>query len=272
MQRPLIFIHIPKTAGATFSSILKQKYRPEETFSCGAESYYTEFFSLSAIQRNKLRLLHGHMPYGFHEKLESPVHYVTFLRNPIERVISFYYFLVDLPDPNNYLYELVSKPQMSFEDFLANKVTIELDNLQTRLLAGEASFKLKFGECTEATLQQALENLHKMDVIGLTERFDESLLWASKVLGWRFLPVYRASKNKNDSRPERVELPTHIVSTIKAYNQLDIRLYEAAKILIDEKLREVNISAEKLATFGRINKVYQYMVRVPDKIKYMIRG
>jgi hypothetical protein len=261
MDRPLIFIHIPKTAGATLRAILTQRFPKEETFSCGASTLYTEFYTMPPEQRARLRLLAGHMPFGLHAGLPSPANYVTILRNPVDRIISFYYFLIQIPDPGNYLYEAVVGRKMSIKDFLHSKITNELDNLQTRILVGESSLtRPEFGSCSEADLHQALNNLqHQVLVTGLTERFDESLLLIKKHLGWKFIPVY-TSKNVNRKRPARSRVSPEIVDLIRSYNQFDIKLYQEAEKMFEEALEKARITPAQIASFRIINRAYQYFL------------
>jgi len=114
------------------------------------------------------------------------VKYIIFLREPIDRAISHYYFL---KDPNATLY---GKPL--FYDY-ANSVSLrefykdrKLHNLQTRFAAGLISDKLytlinlPIGE--KMILNKAINNLKNHYFgIGLKEYYSESVAILQKKLG-----------------------------------------------------------------------------------------
>ena len=44
-----------------------------------------------------MQVFKGHMPFGIHKRLPQDYTYITFLRDPIERVVSAYYFARNYP-------------------------------------------------------------------------------------------------------------------------------------------------------------------------------
>ncbi len=58
--------------------------------------------------------------------------------------------------------------------------------------------------------------------MGLTERFDESVLLLRRVMGWRTLPFYR-SQNVNRKKAPIDDAQKEV---IRAFNRYDIELYE----------------------------------------------
>ena len=90
-ERGLIFLHIPKTAGTTLPTVIDRHYLPHATY------YFYEypkdrndFFALSEERRRELRVLSGHIRFGFHRFLSVPVDYITLLRDPVDLVMSLY--------------------------------------------------------------------------------------------------------------------------------------------------------------------------------------
>src|SRR5512135_3015151 len=94
----LIFLHIPKTAGTTFRSILPANYRAEELYNVPTNAEGQVDFSgldrLSDVEKRKIRVLAGHFQYGAHEHLPQKSSYITILRDPVKRIISRYYHAV----------------------------------------------------------------------------------------------------------------------------------------------------------------------------------
>src|SRR2546426_12314755 len=112
-SRPtVIFLHIPKAAGSTFSSVLEARFDPKRTFIVRDSVRDVERLKgLTEAERAQLQLITGHLPYGIHEHLSQPFEYITILRNPVERMISHYYYVLRSPD--HYLYDRVTSQKMS---------------------------------------------------------------------------------------------------------------------------------------------------------------
>jgi Sulfotransferase family len=250
----LIFLHIPKTAGTTLRRILDGYYDRDRSFEIVGERLketMEEFISLPAARRAEIMFLRGHMPFGLHEYLPQPNTYITMLRNPTARVISEYYYI--LTRPAHYLYEPINGKNLDIEKFVSTGLTTETDNGQLRLLTGHID-DIKNGGCTRQLLDQAKSNLTKhFAVIGLSERFDESLLLIKKKLGWKRLPLY-LKRNVAAHRPP--EPPKHVLNTIRKHNELDYELYQWASERLQQELEQEDIQKE-LAMFRAANSIYQ---------------
>jgi len=87
MIRPLCFIHLPRTGGKTIRSAFMRSYRPEHLINCG-KSFPTDFAALAKRITSNTRVIHGHLNFGLHTY--SSVRYVTVLRDPLDRMLSWY--------------------------------------------------------------------------------------------------------------------------------------------------------------------------------------
>jgi hypothetical protein len=250
----VIFLHIPKAAGSTLTSILQQHYKKQNTFMIDGsrlQQTMAEFTNLPAVRRAEILLLKGHMPFGLHEYLPRPTTYITMLRNPAARVVSAYYFA--RRRPQHYLYEPIVGNNLDIERFVSTGITTETDNGQLRLLTDHID-DIEIGGCTRQLLEQAKSNLIRhFVVVGLAERFDQSLLLIKKKLGWNRLPLYE-KRNVAEQRPP--ELPKHVLNIIRKHNELDYELYEWAAERFQRELEREDIEAE-LRKFQVANSIYQ---------------
>jgi len=57
-----------------------------------------DFKKLPPDASNSIRFIRGHFEFGVHKYLYRPYTYITMLRHPIERAISWYYFVKQNPD------------------------------------------------------------------------------------------------------------------------------------------------------------------------------
>lgn len=235
-----LYLHLPKTGGSTLSSVMYEQYhdgsyRQAEHGYFHAGVYYLPngFFrdqgeefteqELAAVRRPDVRAVLGHFGFGLHARLDRPARYMTMLRQPVQRVRSLYHHLSrynQLP------------AGMTLADFVDRLHVIEACNDQVRRIAGT-----KLGlPCDESDLERAKQNLvDAIDMVGITERFDASLLLAKHVFAWtesiqyipRLVNTVRRDASPNDAAA---------IDRIAACNRLDIELYDFANRLLDERI------------------------------------
>lgn len=248
-----VFIHIPKAAGTTLYSILDRQYHDGTVFTANwrnSAAAVTLLGSLPAAERARIRCVRGHIPVGVHEHLPQPCVYITLMRDPVDRVVSHYRYV--RRTPQNYLHDWVVNDHISFDEYVAYGPDEELNNGQTRMLAGTAFYHK--GGCSEM-LEAAKRNLReRFAVVGTSDRFDESLLLMKKRLGWR-LPYY-ARQNVSPPSARRIEVTPQALRAIRLRNQLDIELYAHAEGLLQTALQEAGpVFRLQLVGFCALNRV-----------------
>ncbi len=252
-----IFLHIPKTGGITLYQILERNYAPESIWKVYPDSrdeLRAQVRTLSPQRRANLRLLVGHIPYGVHTLFDRPGRYFTLLRSPVERTISYYYYVRSHPD--NPLYDRVRA--MTLEEYVTSGLL--LDNGQVRWLAG-LSTDIPFGGVTREHLQTARDNLHTC-LVGLVERYDESLLLFKQHYGWRWL-FYR-KRNVNPRKPTTTEVPAGAIQTIARIHALDTMLYAEAKKQFEQQVERAGKAALKRQkkVLHILNRTYALAYRI----------
>jgi len=235
MERTVIFLHIPKTAGNTMYQIIERNCSRKAMYVFGIDGGHDDFKCLSDDRKSELRVIGGHAGFGMHRFLPGPSVYFTLFREPVERVISYYYYACRAPD--TYAHNSIYANRMGLKDFIASKQDAMVDNGQTRLLAGlESGHEVGFGQCTHDMLETAKRNLREhFAVVGLTEEFDATLILLKKAFGWQKL-VY-VQRNVSENRPQRDEIPQATLDAIAKVNVLDAELYQYARTLFEEQVR-----------------------------------
>jgi len=227
--KALIFLHIPKTAGTTLNRIIEWQYSPLSIFTMDPyriRATPERLRKLSEERRRRLRVVRGHLYYGIHRALPQGATYMTMLREPVARFFSSYYFIQRRP--LHPMHRKVTTERIGVEDFI--RLTPRRQNLQCSLIAGIKNDGTSDGR----VLEQAKENLEKsFSVVGISERFEESLMLMARTFGWQ-IPFY---ENRKVSKM-RPQVESGAVEMIREYNRLDLELYEFGKKLFEERLRK----------------------------------
>jgi len=254
-REPLVvFIHIPKTAGTTFGSILRATYPPGEVLALGNIFKGAGGFDSRRAARLPLSIkdvaggaavLGGHVPFGIRRYLPDETRYITLLREPIERTLSQYYSMLGFSS------KWKSKPLPKgapLEDVLAQRDVI-FDNLQTRMLSDELD---PGATVTDEMLEQAKRNLGDAFLaFGLSERFDESAVLIMRKLG--LAPAAYARQRVSD-RPRGNGVPPDVKSSAERANRYDLELHRWAAERFERTLAdqdtgfEVALASHRLAT------------------------
>lgn len=233
----IIFLHIPKAAGSSLRKVIEKEIKANQISTLDLQ--VGEEFKLAgrfnAEELDKIRVFQGHMPFGLHREIYKPFTYITILRDPVERIISHYYFV--LRNENHYLYREVTSKKMSLADYVMNKTTNELDNGQLRLISGDNM--VDFGHCTEEMLDKAKYNLrHFFSIVGVSNRFDDVISLLRRHFGWK-IKNYK-KENVNERKAKSTIIPQEVLDLIMENNQLDYALYKYALELLDESLKNAD--------------------------------
>lgn len=261
----VIFLHIPKTAGSTLLRIIERQYHPEEIYSLYLRQDFRAFEGLSEARKAEIRIYRGHMMFGWDQRLSRPATYFTILRDPVERALSYYYFT--RKNPEHHHYDLIRSGDLSLAEYLESQEELMMDNGQTRMLCG-GYYIMEYGRLSREALEAAKTNLRQnIEVAGLTERFDETLLLLKKAFGWG--NVFYARQNVVRKRPRREELSPDTLAVIHKYNRLDTELYQFAQTLFEEQVRKQGPSfAQEVRSFQRANRLISWPIRV----QWLIQG
>jgi Sulfotransferase family len=218
----LIFLHVPKSAGTTLNRLIEWEYPLFQMYSVDpvlSRWSRARLWRLPQQRLKKFRVFKGHMPFGLHEIIPQPATYVTVIRDAVERVISAYYFN----------YWRLRREGWTLEDFVRRSPR---ENVQTKIIAG-ADYD---APCTAEILLKAKENLQYFSVVGLTERFEESLALMKLRFGWK-LESY-SNFNVTRTRPKKRDLPQSTLDLIAERNRFDIELYECAAQIFEEAINK----------------------------------
>jgi hypothetical protein len=251
----VVFVHVPKTAGTTVLQILEREYGADALLTLYDSTFGDELSTLPAARLAGIRAVAGHFYFGVHQDTSLPCRYFTFLRDPVERIVSHYHFVRGQPD--HYLHGAATR--LGLREYVEVCGGAEPNNDQTRLLAGRETASPD-GTCTPEMLSVAKRNLDRHDVVGLTEEFDQSLLLLANAFDWR--RPYYVKQNVSRRSGSREELDDVTRAAIIACNSLDVELYRYGRELFERQVAEHEALSRELRTFARANRLYCGLVRL----------
>jgi hypothetical protein len=210
----LVFIHINKTAGSTVRHILRSSYGPRH---CDVEPWHAPWedppFSAADLRRLRriypnLASIAGHRVTGYVDLDEhgNDLDYFTFLRDPLKMCASRFQYHVDHR----------KKKHLVFEEWIQRDW---LRDAQTKRIAGTAN------------ADDAIRIIDSKGIfVGLTERFDESLVLLKALvagdLDIGYSPVNVA--RRDTLAKELLGKPSTRQALVEA-NRADLELYDYVK-------------------------------------------
>jgi len=264
----LIFLHIPKTAGTTLRSVVRRQFLPAHIHAVDDDNWVvanTRLSTLADEQRRTLRCVIGHFPYGVHAYLPRPARYVTMLRDPVEWSLSFYSVIsggkVNMHIP---ILRKVAQEGIELRDFPRFLIDNGLTDPQTRAIGGfvdVARMAPPYPPLPPNALHHAKDNLNRdFSVVGLVEKFDESLVLLKTILNWS--NVHYRWQNATDKRVRREDVPDALIDEIKGCHPRDVKLYETAASRFSAQIESLEPQFSRdLKRFRQSNLVFNRLSR-----------
>jgi hypothetical protein len=214
----LIFVHIPKTAGTSFKGLLSKIYTPSETVVIDSVGWYrdknfstiTNRAGLPGAQKvqpnSNVKCITGHFNADSFIELYPDATYITWVRDPIQRLLSHYnYYLRS----GHYYGQLTTEKRsydiIDFDMYSTHTQNINLMSLQLNI------------------------PLSKFKFIGIVEKYDQEIERFKKTLGINLINDYNYANINPEKKtvkekysindPQKEKLMSLHAEDFKLYNE-----------------------------------------------------
>ena len=257
---PLVFLHIPKAAGTTLEAIINcvaavhgREHRRiagplyHAPLGPGKTPVLHQLENMPDGGLSSLSFISGHLPFGIDNKLGGRGLYLTVLREPAARTVSHYKWGVrrGIWPEGTPVKELVASGHIP-------------DNAMTRQLSGSRDPR---EQCNDEMLERAFNNLRHFPIVGILERFIETLQTLQLHFRWPgiiFQNYLSAPKNQKG--------PPDSPAVIEGANLFDANLYSAyagRKTLFQKEAID-DASRSLLACEPSAQQINRYIISAPN--------
>jgi hypothetical protein len=264
-MKKVIFLHIPKTAGQSVHQFLIDSFGVENV--CPARTNeQIDDYPIEAL--NKYQIISGHIDWSVIEKLDGEKYIFSILRDPKDRILSFYHYLrgrarkmsaIELKQPNRA--GMNAALHMTPDEYFCGgdrEIRTFIDNhydnfytyfLATKTYNGRSTFLKENNDrdSTKKIFSSALKNLLQLDNIYLLSNWmklknDLSSIFPDKVFKEKNYHINKGDGLNSEERIIKLRSLGATDKTIKKIDKmcfLDKHLYDIVKVLNFER-RQIN--------------------------------
>lgn len=274
-------MHIPKSAGTSLSDALRTAIEPRAFFSAFDRCNFGSFNGFQGIAEEIRRaivfdaaeiprgpdLISGHMSFSTTSQAYPDAQFMTILREPVSRLMSFWLFWRSKRDENLVPWggwgDYVRKSRRPLREFIrARDISCQLDNQSLRMLLWPHplipldDFIDKRHD--EELVQAAASRLDQFDFVDVVENPDMTV----NLQNWLGRPLIFRKLNETEDIPDALkspvqdELDPETLALVEHRSRLDLKLWQE---VVSRRLRQVGtdifrdqVRAESLARHSRL--------------------
>lgn len=275
----ILFPHLAKTAGVTAVTLLERAfeghtfgaYFQENVSGTGLidlEYIASKFNELPEEKRDEVQFIPSHMGFGLHAHLPFECKYITFIRDPVDRIISSY----------NYVRGLGWRGvETSFEEFV-NMSFLGSNNHMVRALSGDPSLDTFDKPALQSSVRPVTEEDFQRTIQNIEEHFVSCIPVSSFDAGltdffcqWNLPPAGMRYERQNVTKVKEIgppQLSEKILEKVRELNVFDLRLHAYVVAEFEKKYQKNKRRYDALnLDFSKFQDVYQKVSGMQDKVR-----
>lgn len=224
----VLFDHLPKCGGSSLNLYLESNFKEKHIFRIDGSNPYKsvdQFKSFNIKSKRKYRLIRGHLANQLIGIIDQSFLKITMLREPIDRIVSHYYYAKR--SKSHYLYAYIHDNDVSLLEYVTSGKSNELQNWYVSHFSG-----LSFAEVKQnpiIALNLALERINEnYDIVGFTDDFHLFTEQLRKKDDFD-KPYNNLKVNVTINRHNINDISSEILNPIRELNTLDIELYNTLR-------------------------------------------
>jgi hypothetical protein len=208
-SKPIVFIHIPRTAGTSFRWAAAAQYGNEQV--CLVHpGYYTEEHAL--LKQLEFKFITGHftMDNSVVQNLIGNYNLITLIREPVHRFLSFYHYAKNSPTA----IEHEEVKDLSLSEAILDPTFVGYNRLCSYL----------GGDSVSNPYERACYNIENtFTFFGFQERYSEFFAIMQRRFGWTGVVIRQ--EEHISGVPQVSSLSKDMYEVLCEHNKLDIDLY-----------------------------------------------
>lgn len=226
--KKILFDHLPKCAGSSLNSFLKSHF-PNRLIFCTDGYHNAEsvelFKSYPEPKRHSFALITGHRTNELIFCASPECIKITVLRDPVERIISHYYYAKS--NTFHYLYDTIHKHKISLKEYARSGLSEELQNWYVIHFSGLSHLDIQ--KQPEEAIKIAYNEIeNRYDCVGFLDKIDVFVKDLKRKANLtKEFGNFR--ENTTKGKPTVSTIPADVIQTIEIENKLDIALYNMIK-------------------------------------------
>lgn len=208
----IVSIHIPKSAGTTFCNILQAHFKTHLYYEQKPLLHRFNQTPMPIFKQNlaTYEAIHGHF-VADSLNINNPT-YITWVRHPVDRLVSHYFHWQRHPDSAQKLSLDVARGRLSLEEFAKTKT---MRDLQSFFLGGG--------------------DIQNFAFVGIMEEFNASMQRFEEQFSIKVETIQTLNVNAQKRASYQEIIGDALYKKIEGLNEKDMKLYNQAKSMLCKK-------------------------------------
>jgi len=266
MKNPVcVHFHIFKNAGSTMEWIFKKNFS-ENAISIDSNDplgmlHFENILEILEKKPETKSISSHQFRFPIYNNIRFEFIPIVFLRQPIDRAISIYYFQ---RRRTKVVEGSVKAKELDLNGYikwcLETKDNIQMKNFQVLYLSDKPLLSI----IDKKDYKIALQRIKESKIIGIVDRFDESLVVAEEILHEYFPNIDLSYIKQNISNGKNLEqiskeemIEESVLKELYKKNDLDLKIYSQTNHELNKRIQNVQGFGSKLIKFKeRCKKLY----------------